>query len=186
MVPFYGLDFNRVEKKTEKMKTSICFIGNMSRKENDLAAKKLIDICSKLSNQEFNLTIIGAYPSDELLKMESDKVHITGFVDVIEDEILKHEIAVFPLTLGAGIKLKVLLACGLGLPVVTSHVGAEGIDEEGEVLFLAEADDEFLKSIELLINDPDLRKEKAIQSKRFILTKFSWDKTKKIFNSIYN
>ena len=46
--------------------------------------------------------------------------------------------------------------------------------------------DEFLKSIELLINDPDLRKEKAIQSKRFILTKFSWDKTKKIFNSIYN
>lgn len=186
MVPFYGLDFNKVEKKTEKMKNSICFIGNMSRKENDLAAKKLIDICSKLSNQEFNLTIIGAYPSDELLKMESDKVHITGFVDVIEDEILKHEIAVFPLTLGAGIKLKVLLACGLGLPVVTSHVGAEGIDEEGEVLFLAEADDEFLKSIELLINDPDLRKEKAIQSKKFILTKFSWDKTKKIFNSIYN
>ena len=51
------------------MKNSICFIGNMSRKENDLAAKKLIDICSKLSNQEFNLTIIGAYPSDELLKI---------------------------------------------------------------------------------------------------------------------
>lgn len=186
IVPFYGLDFNKVEKNIEKKKNSICFIGNMSRRENDIAAKRLINICSKLRNQEFYLTVIGAYPSDELLKMESSKVHVTGFVDVIEDEILKHEIAVFPLTLGAGIKLKVLLACGLGLPVITSHVGAEGIDEEGKVLFLAESDDEFLNTIELLINDLDLRKERSIQSTKFILNKFSWDKTKKIFDSIYN
>lgn len=65
-------------------------------------------------------------------KKECENIHITGFVENIEDEILKNQIAVFPLTLGAGIKLKVLLACGLGLPVITTDIGAEGIDEDGK------------------------------------------------------
>ena len=129
MNPYYGVDFEK-KSNIEKQPKSICFIGQMAREENHLAAMRLIQIFKSMHRDDIQLTIIGAHPSNELQSFECENIHITGFVDKIEDEILKNEMAVFPLTLGAGIKLKVLLACGLGLPVITTDIGAEGIDDE--------------------------------------------------------
>ena len=138
-----------------------------------------------LNRDDIRLTIIGAHPNEELQKEECENIHITGFVENIEDEILKNQIAVFPLTLGAGIKLKVLLACGLGLPVITTDIGAEGIDEDGNTLILANTDDQIKNEIIELIDDSNKIKSKSIESKDFVKKYFSWNKTVELFDRLY-
>jgi len=183
--PYYGVDFDKVETAS-KVPGSICFVGQMGRDENHVAAMRLIHIFKMINSSQYHLTIIGAHPKEELLKMESENIHITGFVDDINKEIQKNEIAVFPLTYGAGIKLKVLLAFGLGLPVITSAVGAEGIDPEGKVLSLAETDEEFADKIHALLSKPELLKEKSKESSEYVRDKFGWERSAEIFHKIYS
>lgn len=184
MNPYYGVDFDK-KSNIEKQPKSICFIGQMAREENHLAAMRLIQIFKSMHRDDIQLTIIGAHPSNELHSFECENIHITGFVDKIEDEILKNEMAVFPLTLGAGIKLKVLLACGLGLPVITTDIGAEGIDEDGNTLLLAQTDEEIKQNILDLIDNPQKLKRKSIESKKFVKKYFSWDKTIELYDRLY-
>lgn len=185
IMPYYGVDFTNVKESIPREKKSICFVGLMNRLENHEAAMRLIQIVKSLPDKDIKLNIIGAHPNDELKSQESNQVHITGFVESIEDEILKNEIAVFPLMLGAGIKLKVLLSAGLGLPVITTSIGAEGIDEDGEYVSLAESDDEFKTLILKYIDDESFRKEKAQKIKEYIIDGFNWSKTESIFDKIY-
>ena len=182
--PYYGIDFSE-SNTIDKIPNSICFVGQMGRNENHVAAMRLIRIFKKLNQKEWKLTIIGAYPKQELLDQESENIHITGFVDDINKEILKNEIAVFPLTYGAGIKLKVLLAFGLGLPVITTSIGAEGIDESGKVLCLAESDDDIANAINELLSNRDLLKQVSQKGIEFVREKFSWNKTETIFKELY-
>ena len=183
--PYYGVDFDNVEV-TDKVPGSICFVGQMGRDENHVAAMRLIHIFQMINASKYHLTIIGAHPKEELLKMESENIHITGFVDDINKEIQKNEIAVFPLTYGAGIKLKVLLAFGLGVPVVTSSIGAEGIDPTGKVLCLAETDEEFAEQIKNLLSNPELLKKKSTDSSEYVRTNFGWERTIEVFREVYS
>lgn len=185
LIPYYGVDFTKNETRNiDKIKNSICFVGQMGRIENFQAAMRLIEIFKTLDSK-FLLTIIGAYPPESLQNCECENIHITGFVDDIEEEILKHQVAVFPLELGAGIKLKVLLAFGLGLPVITTSIGAEGIDEEGNVLILAENDKQIKQRIVKLFEDENEIKLLSEKSKEFVKKNFSWDISKKIFEKVY-
>ena len=87
--------------------------------------------------------------------------------------------------MGAGIKLKVLLACGLGLPVITTDIGAEGIDEDGNTLILANTDNQIKNEILELIDDSNKIKSKSIESKDFVKKYFSWNKTVELFDRLY-
>ena len=91
----------------------------------------------------------------------------------------------FPLGEGAGIKFKVLLALALGLPVVTTNVGAEGIDESGNIIDLAESDEEIAESIMKLLTDEHYYNEKIKSTTAYVKSHFGWNETEKIFDSIY-
>ncbi len=185
ITPYYGVDFDNISK-AEKIPHSLCFVGQMGREENHSAAMRLIRIFKEINRPDYQLTIIGAHPKEELQAQAADNIRITGFVDDINEEILKNEIAVFPLLFGAGIKLKVLLAFGLGLPVITTAVGAEGIDEDGRVLQLAETDEEIRKQITGLLDDPEKLKQTAEASVEYVREHFGWEKTEKLFREIYS
>ena len=182
--PYYGIDFDAapMERTGEK---NFCFIGHMGRSENHEAAMRLIRIFREMNPEGWKLTIIGAHPRPELTAEESDRVHVTGFVEDINAEITKAQFAVFPLIHGAGIKLKVLLAFGLGLPVITTHVGAEGIDPEGTVIRLAETDEEFRREIETMMGDPALREQLSRESRAYAGEHFHWSATEQIFREVY-
>lgn len=184
--PYFGVDED--DRAVEKEENSICFVGQMARQENVSAAKRLIRIVKEIRGKiPVTLYIIGANPPDDIKAEENDFIHVTGFVDDINLAIKKCEIAVFPLMEGAGIKIKVLQALGLNLPVVTTHVGAEGIDPEGKNgLILAETDDEIKKEIIALLSDKKYYDEKLSLSEKLMKEKFSMERTVKLFNELYN
>lgn len=184
--PYFGVDED--DRAVEKEENSICFVGQMARQENVSAAKRLIRIVKEIRGKiPVTLYIIGANPPDDIKAEENDFIHVTGFVDDINLAIKKCEIAVFPLMEGAGIKIKVLQALGLNLPVVTTHVGAEGIDPEGKNgLILAETDDEIKKEIIALLSDKKYYDEKLSLSEKLMKEKFSMERTVQLFNELYN
>ena len=184
MHPYYGVDMNEEPEAAEKEK-ALCFVGQMAREENHEAAVRLAGIFAGMDAPGWKLNIIGAGPRPELKALESDRVHVTGFVEDINREIIRNQLAVFPLVHGAGIKLKVLLAFALGLPVITTHVGAEGIDPEGRVIRLAETDEEFRREIARLLEDEALRTSLSEASRAYVRERFNWEETEKVFREVY-
>lgn len=180
ITPYFNLEGEPVSGGKD-----ICFLGKMDRAENNDAALRLIEIYNNLKPTSAELYIIGANPSDTLKNMETEKIHVTGFVDDPGEYMRKAKIAAFPLDAGAGVKIKVLNAMNLGIPVITTEVGAEGIDEEGNSLVLAQTNEEFIQKIEMLLEDDSLCSEIANKEMKLIKEGFSWEKTQKVFEELY-
>lgn len=188
IVPYYGIDTAQAEEEAEDApakENTLCFVGQMGREENHEAAMRLIRIFRQVRPEGWKLAIIGAHPRPELRAEASETVRVTGFVEDINREIAACRLAVFPLTHGAGIKLKVLLAFGLGLPVVTGRVGAEGIDPEGQVIRLAETDEDYARAIRELTENDELRERLTRESRAYVREHFNWAETEALYREIY-
>jgi glycosyltransferase involved in cell wall biosynthesis len=82
-------------------------------------------------------------------------VRLPGFVEDLESAIHHADVYVVPLRTGSGTRLKVLEAMAFGKPIVTTHIGAQGIDLEpgAEALFAHSAED-FAAAVLRLIANP--------------------------------
>lgn len=134
----------------------IGFWGNMARGENVDAVCHMVKtllpaIRDKVPSAHF--WIIGAHPGAEVRALESEAVHVTGFVEDPAPVFATLDLAVAPLRLGSGVKIKVYETIDVGIPTVASPVGAEGI-EASPCLFLAEDDTQFVKiCVQLLLGN---------------------------------
>ncbi len=186
--PYYGLDEGiEFESNGIYEGKNICFLGQMGRKENYEAAYRLIQISKSIKRNipDLQVYIVGNNPPPYLEAEENEYIHVTGYVEEVDSYILKCQLAVFPLSLGAGIKLKVLRSLALGVPVVTGKVGAEGIDEEGKIIVLAENDDEYQLAVEGLLNDDKRRQSLSVKSKIYAINNFGWEKSIETLRSLY-
>jgi glycosyltransferase involved in cell wall biosynthesis len=108
----------------------IAYWGSYARQENVDAALFLIDqVLPELEKLglETKVLLIGANPPPSLECRRSEKITVTGFVDDPTVALTSAHLAVLPLRLGAGVKVKVLECLGAGVPVVTTPIGGEGI-----------------------------------------------------------
>mgnify|MGYP001544259957 CR=1 FL=1 len=98
-----------------------------------------------------------------------DDVVVTGFVKDVGALMSRMEIALLPLRLGAGIKIKTLECMAAGLPVVTTSVGAEGVGGTDGTHYLIsdEAEQLAAHSVALLRNSKASR-EMGARAKQFI------------------
>lgn len=184
LAPYYGVEVEHADKSPKQ--PIVCFVGQMGREENNEAALRLIDIFDSFHLGELaSLKIIGAHPSQELLSRQSDSIVVTGFVDDINSCISECKVAAFPLVSGAGVKLKVLLAASLGLPVITTDIGAEGIDEAGESLLLAETNEDFAVAIRALLENEEYYHQKARAIYSLVERDFSWNHSEETLSKIY-
>jgi len=117
------------------------------------------------TNPEIELYVIGNV--NTLLNISHPKIKLLGHVPDITDYFLNTKLMVAPLRYGAGVKGKIGQAFEYYLPVVTSKIGAEGMQlEDGETVLLAETAEEFAKKILLLYTDKDLWKKIQKHSER--------------------
>ncbi|WP_142503316.1 glycosyltransferase [Klebsiella sp. 2680] len=133
----------------------LLFWGAMSRFENIDAVQWFVnDIFPIIVNEvpETKLFIVGSNPTEEVKLLESDKIVVTGYVDDPVPFFEKAHIAIVPLRYGAGIKIKVIEALAAGLDVVTTDVGAEGIIDQGQKLYIANSTADFAETIINIIN----------------------------------
>lgn len=86
-------------------------------------------------------------------------VTVVGRVPDMEPELARADIAVVPLRYGSGTRLKILESFAHRIPVVSTTMGAEGLDvEPGVHLLVADDPDGFVAACERLLTEVDLRK----------------------------
>jgi glycosyltransferase involved in cell wall biosynthesis len=111
------------------------------------------------------LAIVGRNPPDEIKQLdEVAGVTVTGAVPETAPYYWNSRVAIVPLRAGGGTRIKILEAFALGVPVVSTTIGAEGLDvESGRHLLIADTPDEFAAACLRLLRDAELR-ERLVQS----------------------
>lgn len=110
------------------------------------------------SNKDYSLRVIGNWTEDtkRIISNRYQQVEFMGYVEDLE-AVIKDTIMIVPITIGSGIRMKILEACMIGVPVVTTSVGKEGLPlVDGEHCYIADSPSEFVKSI-VSLSDPSLR-----------------------------
>jgi glycosyltransferase involved in cell wall biosynthesis len=102
-------------------------------------------------------------------------VDLAGHVSDLTTELLTSSAAVVPLRSGGGTRIKVLEAFALGLPVVSTSIGCEGIAAEpGEHLLVADDAQGFAQACLALIERPDLAASIAQSARQLHADHYDW------------
>jgi polysaccharide biosynthesis protein PslH len=141
-------------KRTKEtvQKGHILFWGAMKRKENEEAVLHFVKTVFRPLRQRglpLKLFVVGSDPGERVKRLAGDDICVTGFVEDPRQYFEAADIGVVPLLSGAGIKLKTLEMLAVQLPIVSTPVGAEGVEYGGDLLNVCEID-EFAGVIERL------------------------------------
>ena len=110
---------------------SLLFWGAMNRAENEEAVLFFVRHCLPELRARFPhmvLYVVGNGPSERIRKLKDATVVVTGFVEDPSPYFERAALGIVPLRRGAGVKLKTLEMLAAGLQVVSTYVGAEGVD----------------------------------------------------------
>jgi glycosyltransferase involved in cell wall biosynthesis/GT2 family glycosyltransferase len=107
--------------------------------------------------------------------LRSDGVEVMGFVDDVGAEIAQATVVVVPLRIGGGTRLKILEAMAMGKAIISTRLGAEGIEvEHDKDILLADTAEEFAAQIQRALNDPSLRERLGKAARQTVLERYSW------------
>jgi glycosyltransferase involved in cell wall biosynthesis len=76
---------------------------------------------------DIHLTVVGSNPSDRIRALAGEHVTIAGWVADLDPIYAASRVVVAPLRFGAGVKGKVGQALAMGVPVVTTSIGNDGM-----------------------------------------------------------
>ncbi len=98
--------------------------------------------------------IAGRDPSPEVRALAAPDVLVTGTVDDIRPFYARAGATVVPLRVGSGTRLKILESMAAGVPVVSTRLGAEGIElQDKSDIFLAETPAEIAEALQRVLTD---------------------------------
>lgn len=102
-------------------------------------------------------------------------ITLAGHVEDIKSLIASCSISIAPLWGGGGTRLKILEAMALGIPIVSTSKGAEGLDViNNEHILLADTPEEFSEHVVRLLADDDMRQRLVETASVLVQEKYNW------------
>lgn len=118
--------------------------------------------------------IVGRNPIRRVQRLASDSVEVTGSVPNVVDHLRAAAVVVVPLRVGGGTRLKIYEAMAAGKAVVSTSIGAEGLDvHDGTDVMLADDPGAFAQATIVLLRDADLRRAYEREAAR-LAAKYDW------------
>jgi glycosyltransferase involved in cell wall biosynthesis len=135
------------------------FVGSFEHPPNIDAAVRLVkgvmpSVWRELG--DVNVTIVGSKPPPEVQGLAAPLVDVLGWVDDLDPLLQQTKLMVVPLGYGAGLKGKITQALGVGLPVVTTPVGAEGFENAADCMLVADTSRELAEHVIRVYTDEAL------------------------------
>lgn len=131
----------------------------------------------KRERPDATLCVVGARPTQEILALGTDpSVTVTGLVPDTRPYAETCGVFIVPLRSGSGMRVKILNALAMGVPIVSTTVGAEGIEvTDGENILLADTPEEFAEAALRVLADPALARRLAENGRALVRAKYGWD-----------
>lgn len=120
--------------------------------------------------------IVGREPPAEIGALARlPGVQVTGSVPDVRPYLTEAAVALAPLQIGSGTRLKILEALAMGKALVSTSIGCEGIAVvPGKHLLIADQPETFASAVVELLNDPTKRHELGTAGRKLVETQYSW------------
>jgi sugar transferase (PEP-CTERM/EpsH1 system associated) len=157
----------------------IVFVGSMDYHANiDGVVAFAREVWPSLHERhpEMIFTIVGRDPSAEVLQLASiTGVEVTGTVDDVRPYYREAILSIVPLKIGGGSRLKILEAMAAGVPVVSTTLGAEGLDvRNGVDIFIADTNEQQSEAITAVIENEGLRRQLRVEGRALVARRYDW------------
>jgi glycosyltransferase involved in cell wall biosynthesis len=120
--------------------------------------------------------IVGRNPHPRVQRLANHSIQVTGKVASVVDYLNPATVVVVPLRIGGGTRLKIFEAMAMGKALVSTSIGAEGLDvTPGRDLFIADTPETFASSILDLLRQPDLR-QNCERNAAILAARYDWSK----------
>ncbi len=158
----------------------LVFTGSMDWRPNQDAAQYFVnDIFPLLKRRtpQMSATFVGRDPSPGVKQLaDVPGITITGKVDDVRPYVRNASVYIVPLRIGGGSRLKILEALAMMRPVVSTSVGAEGLNvKHNEQILLADSPSDFAACIERLLGDTALRGRLISAGRNLVEKEYGWD-----------
>jgi glycosyltransferase involved in cell wall biosynthesis len=167
----------------------ITFTGTMSYEPNHEGASYFIKKIFPLIRKDFpnaKFFVVGMNPPKYLQDLGDDRIIITGEVNDMQEYINQSAVIVVPLLSGGGMRYKILEAFALSKAVVSTSVGAEGIEyTDNESILIADEPQHFAHQVCELLNDAQRAVKLGTNARQLMTDKYDSRIVQKQWNSLY-
>jgi GT2 family glycosyltransferase len=184
-VPPYGYEVF-AEARTPPRNEEVLFVAGFAHPPNEDAAVWLVrEIWPliKSSRPQAFLSLVGSSPTGKVRALAGPTVGVAGFVS--DEELAKRyaraRVALIPIRFGAGVKSKVVEALREGLPLVTTPVGAQGLDGLDRIVPVRDSPGALALATTSLMENDDRWTEMSAREVEFARSAFSMESTFRSF-----
>ncbi|MBI5093408.1 MAG: glycosyltransferase [Candidatus Hydrogenedentes bacterium] len=169
---------------------SLVFTGAMEVPAN-------VDACDYLVTQilpivlencpETKLYLVGKDPVPAVQRLARSNVIVTGSVPDVRPYQSRAQVAVAPIRMGSGTRLKILEAMAMRKPVIATSLGAEGIGyTAGKDILIADSPEDFAAHIGRLFADPGKRRRLGEAARRLVVEQYDWNLLESKLDDLYH
>ena len=186
-----GVDCNQFRPQNDhRVPDSILFVGFFRHEPNvqavDYFCRDVMPLIRK-DRPEASLQIVGASPPVKIQQLANEPgIEVLGKVDDISAYYRKCAVFVAPILKGSGTRLKILEAMASGSPVVSTTIGAEGLDvQDGKHLLIGDTPEAMADAVKTLLSNQELSTSIAAQARELVVARYNWDAIAAQLLSIY-
>jgi glycosyltransferase involved in cell wall biosynthesis len=157
----------------------VVFVGSMDDHANVDAARWFAEGAwprLRARRPELTLTLVGRSPTAEVQALARvPGVEVTGTVDDVRPFYREAILSLVPLRVGGGSRLKILEAMAAGVPVVSTRLGAEGLEaQDGVDIRLADSEDALSAAAAQLAEDSAARAGLGQAGRALVRARYDW------------
>lgn len=158
----------------------IVFSGALDWRPNQDAVEYFVhEILPRIRERiaEVQFAVVGREPPRHIRELDRlEGVSITGTVDDVRPYFANAALCVVPLRIGGGSRLKILAAMAMGRPVLSTTIGAEGLEvTDGTDILLADGAEAFADAVIAGLRDPQRLEAVARAGRRLVEARYRWD-----------
>ncbi len=157
----------------------IVFVGSMDYHANIHAVVDFArDVWPVIHTRHPGLvfTIVGRNPSAEVRELSAHPgIEVTDTVDDVRPYYREAVASIVPLKVGGGSRLKILESMAAGIPVVSTTLGAEGLEvRHGTEIVIADTNEQLASAISDLLASDELQKRLSQAGRALVSQRYEW------------
>lgn len=168
----------KVAKPKEVEFPSLFHLGSMDWMPNEEGIKWFLEkvwIKVHTAYPELKLYLAGRNMPDWLANLDMEGVVIDGAVENARDYMSKKGVMIVPLLSGGGMRVKIIEGMALGKAIVSTTIGAEGINyTNGENMLIADTPEQMLEQIGKCLNDRNFFDRLGVNARKHAVANFDY------------